>query len=284
MSHKTWHFTINNYTEADIQWCHNIADDVNRITVSKEIGEGGTPHLQGRITFKNSKRLNPLKKLHNTAHWSSEMVSDSVLYCLKNDSEIIIDQKNSKQGERTDLQKACESVAAGASIRDMYMQHPTVMVRYGRGIKDLHTQLNPILCKSKFTLNDFPWTPITDWSTSHLIVGPAGCGKTEFAKCHFENPLFVTHMDDLLNFVTEVHDGIIFDDMSFAHLPRNTQIFVTDVDNARSIHCRYSPAHIPANTRKIFTSNVLDIFDFNDDAIKRRVTVTKVCDRDRSDI
>lgn len=273
---KTWHLTINNYTDADVQWCHNISDDVNRITVSAEIGESGTPHLQGRITFRTAKRLSALKKLHATAHWSIEMCADSALYCMKKESNLIINITNSKQGERTDLQKAVDSVAAGATIRDMYLQHPATMVRYSRGIKELHSQLNPISCTSRFSLNQFKWTPITDWSTSHLIVGPAGCGKTEFAKAHFSNPLFVTHMDDLLNFVTEVHDGIVFDDMSFIHLPRNSQIFVTDVDNPRSIHCRYSVALIPANTKKIFTSNVLNIFDLSDPAISRRVTVTEV--------
>lgn len=273
---KTWHFTINNHTAADEQWCHNIADDVNRITVSEEVGENGTPHLQGMITFKTAKRLSALKKLHATAHWSSERVADSALYCLKNNSRNIINQKNSNQGERTDLQKACDSVAAGASIREMYLQHPTVMVRYSKGIKELHAQLNPRLSKAEFSLSQFPWTPITDWSRSVILYGPPNIGKTAFAKAHFENFLLVSHLEQLKGFIPDVHDGIIFDDMSFKHLDRNQQIFITDIDEDRAIECRYEPAFVPAKTRKIFTTNVLDIFNLDDEAINRRVTVTEV--------
>jgi len=94
--------------------------------------------------------------------------------------------------------------------------------------------------------------------------------------------LFVTHMDDLLKFDAGQHEGIIFDDMSFLHLHREGQIHLVDVEQPRSIHCRYSAANIPANTPKIVTTNneggkVVDLFDA---AIKRRCLVLEWAEKE----
>jgi len=109
---------------------------------------------------------------------------------------------------------------------------------------------------------------------SHIFWGPPGCGKTEYAKQLLPDALFVTHMDDLRQFSPENYTGIIFDDMAFAHMPREAQIHIVDFDNPRSIHVRYGTALIPAGTIKIFTTNVRDGRIFTDDAaINRRLTI-----------
>lgn len=111
----------------------------------------------------------------------------------------------------------------------------------------------------------------TDGPVVVAVVGPSGCGKTSWAKRVVPKPaLFVTHMDDLRAFRTGYHKSIIFDDMSFAHMPRESQIHITDWFDTRSIHCRYGAAIIPAQTIKVFTANN---YPFSDDpAINRRVS------------
>lgn len=105
---------------------------------------------------------------------------------------------------------------------------------------------------------------------SLVLEGPSGCGKTTWAKYHAPKPsLFVTHMDTLKKFRPTFHKSIIFDDMSFTHLPRESQIHIVDQENPRSIHVRYGTATIPANTAKIFTCNQA-IFT-EDPAIRRRI-------------
>lgn len=110
---------------------------------------------------------------------------------------------------------------------------------------------------------------------SVVITGPSGCGKTTWALTNCELPtLFVTHMDILRQFEPNLHQSIIFDDMSFSHLPREAQIHLVDRTQTNSIHVRYTTASIPAGTQKIFTSNV-PIFT-EDDAIDRRITKIKI--------
>lgn len=105
---------------------------------------------------------------------------------------------------------------------------------------------------------------------SLVLEGPSGCGKTTWAKYHAPKPsLFVTHMDTLKKFRPTFHKSIIFDDMSFVHLPRESQIHIVDQENPRAIHVRYGTATIPANTAKIFTCNQAIFGD--DPAIRRRI-------------
>jgi len=118
-----------------------------------------------------------------------------------------------------------------------------------------------------------PWKwPELENIQSTVLIGPSNIGKTQFAKAHFKNPLFVSHMDRLRDYEPGVHDGIIFDDMDFKHLPRTAQIHITDWDEERDIHARYGCAKIPANTQKIFTCNNMCVDD-SDEAIRRRINI-----------
>jgi len=270
---KTCGFTINNFTAKDVEWCQNIGIQVNRMVASKEVGEGGTPHIQGYFTLKKATRFGPMKKLHSKAHWFGCKVEEAAaLYPLKADSEIIVNVNYTRQGNRTDLDSAIED-AAELSARELWLKHAKTMVRYSKGILQYSRIKRAKIMQAKYALEDFKWPAIEDWKTSYIIWGDAGIGKTEFAKAHFKNPLFVCNMDDLKDF-SEDHDGIIFDDMDFKHIPREAQIHILDVDNPRTIKCRYENAVIPAGTKKIFTTNVAGgwIFDLNDAAVLRRVT------------
>lgn len=103
-----------------------------------------------------------------------------------------------------------------------------------------------------------------------ILIGESNIGKTSFAKALLPNALIVSHMDDLGLYDVTAHSGLLFDDMEFTHIPRSAQIHLVDIDDARSIHIRYQTANIPANTKKIFTTNLEDIF-LDDPAINRRI-------------
>lgn len=112
-----------------------------------------------------------------------------------------------------------------------------------------------------------------------FLYGPTNTGKTQWALHQFENPLLVRHMDVLRRFDPAFHDGIVFDDMCFAHLPRESVIHLCDWEEDADIHVRYVVVHIPAGTRKIICANKSFEENFPEDpsgAIRRRVHIIHV--------
>lgn len=107
---------------------------------------------------------------------------------------------------------------------------------------------------------------------SIVLSGPTGIGKTSWCLHHAPKPaLLVTHGDGLKAFRADYHKSIIFDDMSFAHQPIQSQIHVADRIHTRQIHCRHRIATIPAGIHKFFTINPPDIVFMHRPPIERRI-------------
>lgn len=77
-------FTINNYSEDEIAQLHKSFDG-SKYIIGKEVGDEGTPHLQGYVEFKFGKTLTALKKINNRAHWeiAKGNTDQNVKYCSK---------------------------------------------------------------------------------------------------------------------------------------------------------------------------------------------------------
>lgn len=65
MSAKNWCFTLNNYSENDIMLIERSFEDghFNYVVYGKEVGENGTPHLQGYVQCKKKLRMAQLKQM-----------------------------------------------------------------------------------------------------------------------------------------------------------------------------------------------------------------------------
>ncbi len=119
------------------------------------------------------------------------------------------------------------------------------------------------------------YDPDVDLSEKSLwLVGESGCGKTEFIKSWLTHKglsyLMVTHLDKLKKYNGQ--DVIVYDDVSFAHLPRETAIHIAETKNEREIHCRHACAYIPPGVYNIFISNSHHIWpDDHFGAIERRI-------------
>lgn len=74
---------MNNYTDEDIHKLENAG--YSYLIYGFEIGENGTPHLQGYIHFVHEKTLNKMKKIQPRAHFERRRgtIQEAVDYCKK---------------------------------------------------------------------------------------------------------------------------------------------------------------------------------------------------------
>jgi len=122
----------------------------------------------------------------------------------------------------------------------------------------------------------------------HVLVGPAGIGKTELAryllhKAGCQHIVLVNCVEDIKRI--GIHDGIVFDEAAFnapkgqaANAPpectREEQINILDTEFDRSLRARNSNAVMRSHVLKIFTTNALErAFLHTDLAIARRLVV-----------
>ena len=91
-----------------------------------------------------------------------------------------------------------------------------------------------------------------DLSKAVLLHGQAGCGKTQFTRAHFDNPLVVSQLEDLKK-LNHTHDGLVFDDFNLQGLKPENAIHLLDMELPRSFKVRYSNVEIPANMPRIYS-------------------------------
>lgn len=269
---KSWVYTLNNPTDGErsalASW------EVSYHVFGEEVGATGTPHIQGFVTWRRTYRLSALKKLLPRAHWEKAKTTDAANYCMKDGEFTIIDNRRKRGGKSTALKEAVTYlVEKKPTLAELWKEQPEVMVRHYKGMEMLLRSTVPVYQCGNYDLESFNREPLVFHGRSVVVLGPSGIGKTEYVLAHFKTPLFVTHTDDLQK-LTEQHDGIVFDDMSFLHLPREAQIHLVDVAFTRSIHCRYMNAVIPKGVIRVFTANHPIFLD--DPAINRRVDVVHV--------
>lgn len=82
---KNWCFTLNNFTEKEIEdLISSFSSNCNKFIFENEIGEEGTPHLQGYIVFSKKRRPSELN-LSKRIHWEKCKggEQDNINYCSK---------------------------------------------------------------------------------------------------------------------------------------------------------------------------------------------------------
>ena len=102
-----------------------------------------------------------------------------------------------------------------------------------------------------------------------VLAGPSATQKSAFAKALFGEYHLVTSVDALKLCSFRKCRNIIADDFDFTTLKDGSveslkQLFLVDVnsEDVVSINARYSPAEVPVNVRRMFTTNCLDLASF----------------------
>jgi len=129
-------FTLNNYTQKEFDDIK--AWECDYLVVGEEVGEEGTPHLQGYVEWSGSKRFNTMKKLNPRIHWEGRKGSaaQAAAYCMK-DGVFFCVGNISQQGTRTDLSTVCTAIKEGKSNKEIAMEYSTQFVKYHKGLHEL---------------------------------------------------------------------------------------------------------------------------------------------------
>lgn len=280
---KRWCFTLNNPNEDEKKKLSHAVTWFTYIVVGNETGDSGTPHFQGYFELDRRRTLTYVKTIPGLerAHFEGALgtAEENTKYCTK-DGDIFIKKGTAmNQGKRTDLEEIGEEIKNGATLKDICDNHFSDFIRYHAGFKAAIKLNEERDVKSDFKLEDFSIPALSNTDQKAQIVwGESGVGKTMYALAHFKTPLMCSHIEDLLMLNPKKHDGIVFDDMSFTHMPRTAQIHLVDMAFTRTIHVRYGTVRLPARFPRIFTTNELGgrCLDLMDPAISRRVTCTQV--------
>lgn len=168
---RAYCFTLNNYTAEEWQW-FNEFKDCKYLCVGKEVGEKGTPHLQGFIYFDNPRTINGLKRLKGfrKAHLESAKGTNeqASVYCKK-EGEFIEYGECPQQGKRTELAEVYNAVKSGETTADeIAWENPNL---WGACFKVLN-KLDDLRLRSQRRnfMTEGEW-----------IYGPTGVGKSEYA-------------------------------------------------------------------------------------------------------
>ena len=112
---KTWEMRLHNYSEGDVQWLKDL--DCNAMIVASETcPTTGTPHLQGRITFKRQYTTKQLVKVHPNVHWEKTKCAIDTNYFRKADSTLLIEKGQFGARVRNDLEQIRKKLKTTHSI------------------------------------------------------------------------------------------------------------------------------------------------------------------------
>lgn len=176
---RNWCFTINHFEEEDVERLRALAtaESTRYLVFGREVGETGTPHLQGYIEFRSGISLaTARRRVSLTGHFEHRLgtAQEASAYCKK-DGDFEEFGEISNPGRRTDLVELRTSLENGDSLRSVSRDHFSNFIRYQRGIMAFRT------------INSTPRDFKTEVRVYH---GLSGTGKSRRAFDEAEDPWF----------------------------------------------------------------------------------------------
>jgi len=186
---KHWCFTLNNYNQDIIDNIVENAPFYDYIVFGKEVGESGTPHLQGFVSFPSRVRRNYCIEKIGQAHFTvARSVDDSIRYCKKDGDFVEIGTRPVTQGHRSDLESFKMAVIGGCvDMKQLRLDYSEVCAKYPKFVHDFvqdhcgkkMVEVFPLRPWQSALYDSLKHTP--DNRTIFFIVDPVGnAGKSWF--------------------------------------------------------------------------------------------------------
>lgn len=176
--YAAWCYTLNNYSVEDIAHLESI--ECKYHVAGKEMGERGTPHLQGYIEFASKKEFSTMKKLMPKCHLekrrgTSQQAAD---YCKK-DGDLIIEKGIiSSPGRRTDLDDIASEIMSGRKVDDIAIGNPSAYHLYSKTLQ----KIEDIALRNKYRT----WFTKAVWFYGAPSVGKSHRAFQDFStKTHY---------------------------------------------------------------------------------------------------
>ncbi len=138
-----WCFTLNNYSPEEVALLqeHVLLETskVKFLTWGEEVGEEGTPHLQGCVFLDTTQSLVYVKRvLSPRAHWEkmAGRPQAAIDYCHKDAHNVWSWGTPPKgAGTRTDIAMMHEDLQANVPLQEISNRHFGLFLRYSRGVE-----------------------------------------------------------------------------------------------------------------------------------------------------
>lgn len=222
---KRWVFTLNNPTPEEVVNLNNLGPQVEYLVFGNEVGENGTPHLQGYVHFKAAVRFTTAKnKLSPRVHLEVARGSpeEAATYCKKDGNFQEYGVLPEGQGKRRDLDAFFDwadefAIEHGrpATTPEAAKAHPAIITKYPRVLPVARLRFeSPSLVEGEprqwqQDLHDELEGPADDRTVIFYVDPEGGKGKSWFIKWFYSNHrkeaqvLGVGKRDDIAHMVKE---------------------------------------------------------------------------------
>lgn len=278
-------FTLNNYTESEVQRIENYPDWVRWIGYGKEVAPStGTPHLQGFVYTWDACRKTKFKLFLKRAHVEVQLGSfeQNEMYCNK-DKDWKEFGERPQQGRRNDILGVKRRLDQGVPLSELVENESffSTVMRNERSLAKYELQQ-----QIKRMRKEGHKPPEV-----YIRIGPTRSGKTSF--------VYKTHGYDKVYSVADVtgawHDGyagepvLLYDDVDCTRCPK-IEYFkkITDGHPERypikGGYVAIRPTHIylTSNHQPKDWWKGIDASDWN--AIKERITEVRLVYKDKPDV
>jgi len=243
---RHWVFTLNNYLEDELLALHGVHDQglCKYICWGREIGDSGTPHLQGFVSFARQSSMGGIKRRLplNRAHLEicRGTPAQAIEYCQKDGDFVEFGERPASAGHRSDLrdlQRRLESGATTSQISDeffsLFLRYPGAIIRKVAIEAEKHHRVQP--------------------PKIEVFWGPTGTGKSRRARTLYPGAFWYSSENVMWFDGYETQETVVFDDYDGSQFPLRFLLRLLDY-NPVSVPIKGGTIVFKAKT-VIFTSN-----------------------------